>query len=195
MMRNLLRLAGGLALILLLPACGLLDLLFLGTETTVCPVSPRQPDHPVAEQMLAPVGEYPVWFVTIDSIPMSQLNKSLPPYNGGTVRKTLVVVTTDLEGELVITGHQLDGDAVMLFPGQIDDEIENADGSTSIVYAEGDLSERHVVPHPQNTTFGTWAEGYASHPLGLYFPQPGCYQLSGSYGGYTVNAIVEVRDE
>jgi hypothetical protein len=195
MMYGFLRLAGGLALILLLPACGLLDLLFFGTETTFCPISPRLPDHPVAEQMRAPVGEYPVWFVTIDSIPMSELGRSQPPYNGGTVRKTLVVVTTDLEGELVITGRQLDGDAQVLFPQRIDEEIENADGSSTIVYSEDDLAERHIVPNPQIPTNGTWAEGYASHPLGLYFPEPGCYQLSGSYGGYTANTIVEVRDE
>jgi len=158
-----------------------------------CPVSPRLTDHPVAEQMVAPVGEYPVWFVTLDAVAIFDLAQSAPPYNGGTVRKSLVVVSTELSGDLVLTGRQLDGDGVVLFPLHIDEEIPNADGTTTIVYSEDDLTDQFVIPNAEQTTFGTDAPGYAHHPWAAYYPKPGCYQLTGTFGGYSATAIVEIR--
>lgn len=158
-----------------------------------CPISPRLPDHPVSDQMLAPVGEYPVWFVTIDSAPMPSLSKSQAPFNGGTMRKSLVVVTTELSGDLVLTGRQLDGDGVVLFLLRIDEEIPNADGTSTIIYSDDDLTDHFVIPNAEKTTNGTDAPGYAHHPWAAYYPKPGCYQLTGTFGGQTATAIVEIR--
>ncbi|MCA0456884.1 MAG: hypothetical protein LCI00_23135 [Chloroflexi bacterium] len=195
MSRYAMRLIGIVTLAFLLPACNLLSGFLTISGSFDCDISPRQPDHPVSEQMLAPVGEYPVWFVTVDSIAMSELALSLPPYNGGTVRKSLVVVTTDLTGDLVITGHQLDGDAQVLFPVQIDEEVVDKDGNRTIIYSADDLAPQMVIPNAKKETFGTRARGYATHPWSAYYPVPGCYQLTGAYGGYTAHAIIEVRDE
>jgi len=194
MKNHFLRLVCGLMLAVSMSACGLLDTFFATKQTATCNVSPRLPDHPVAEQMVAPVGAFPVWFVTFQSVPMSEFGRSQAPYNGGTIRKSLVVVSTNLSGDLVITGHQLDGDATVLFPLKIDEEVENADGSTTIIYSPDDLSDRMVIPHAQKTSFGTWAKGYAHHPWAAYYPVPGCYQLTGSFGGLTSNIIVQVLD-
>ncbi len=195
MKSNFPRFLGSLTLLILLPACGVLNGFFSARTTAACNVSQRLPDHPVAEQMVAPVGEYPIWFVTVDSVAMSELGKSLLPYDGGTVRKGFVVVSTDFEGEAVITGRQIDGDAVMLFPLKIDEDFENEAGENIIIYSEDDITDRKVIPDAQDSTFGTNAPGYAHHPIGLYFPTPGCYELSGTFGGYTTHVIIELRDE
>ncbi len=184
--RTFFMLLGGLLLI----GCNTLTTFIVNMP---CPVSPRLTDHPVAEQMLAPVGEYPVWFVTLDAVAIFDLAQSAPPYNGGTVRKSLVVVSTELSGDLVLTGRQLDGDGIVLFPLRIDEEIPNADGSTTIVYSEDDLTDQFVIPNAEQTTFGTDAPGYAHHPWAVYYPNPGCYQLTGTFGGVSATAIVEIR--
>jgi hypothetical protein len=194
MKNEIFRLVGILALAMMMSACGV-GTSHLETQTANCEVSPRLPDHPVAAQMVAPVGEYPVWFVTNDTIRMSELGASLPPYDGGTVAKSLMVVSTELEGDLVITGHQLDGDSIVLFILQIDEETQGANGARIVIYSEDDLSEQYVVHNAQITTNSTWSNDYASHPWGAYYPTPGCYQLSATFGGYTTNIIVEVRDE
>lgn len=195
MSRYVVRLMGISFLVFVLPACNVLSGFLAIHQPVACDVSPRLPDHPVSKQMVAPVGEYPVWFVTVDSIPMSGLAISQPPYNGGAVRKSFVVVTTDLSGDLVITGHQLDGEAQVLFPVQIDEEVVDASGLRTIIYSPDDLSPLKVIPNAQKETFGTRAKGYAHHPWSAYYPAPGCYQISGTYGGYTTHVIVEVRDE
>lgn len=164
------------------------------TTFTRCPVSPRQPNHPVSKQMLAPVGWYPVWFVTIDSTSMTQLSQSVAPYNGGTMRKSLLVVATDIEGDVVLTGHQLDGDGVVQFVLRIDDTIRNADGSDTIIYSPDDLTESYTIPNAQITAFGTDAPGYATHPWAVYYPNPGCYQLTATYANLTSSAIVQIRE-
>lgn len=189
------RLLSSLMLMIFLSACNLLNTFFSANTPSACNVSLRDPDHPVAEQMVAPTGRYPVWFVTFDSIAMSELGRSLPPYNGGTIRKSLMVVSTDIESDLIITGHQLDGDGVVLFPVQIDEEIEDADGVRTIIYSDDDLSDRKIIPNAQMTTNSTQAPGYASHPWSAYYPSPGCYEIIGAYGGYTSYTVVEVRDE
>jgi len=191
---NILRWVGFAMLIFLLPACNWLETFTRADDFVSCEVSPRIPGHPVAEQMVAPVGEYPIWFVTVDSIAMSDLAKSMPPYDGGTVRKGFVVVSTDFEGDAVISGRQINGDAVMLFPLKIDDEIQSSQGETIIIYSDDDIADQKIVPDAQETTFGTRAPGYAHHPLALYFPTPGCYELSGTFGGYTTRVIIEVGD-
>jgi hypothetical protein len=188
------RLLIGLILIPLIVACNLLNTFFVSDTTIPCPVSPRLPDHPVAEQMVAPAGEFPVWFVTFQSTRMSDMARSRPPYNGGSIRKSLVVVSTELSGDLVIIGHQLDGDATVLFLLRIDHEVANADGSTTIIYSPDDLSDRMVLPNAHITSFGTWAKGYATHPWAAYYPVPGCYQLIGSYDGHTSHSVVQVLD-
>ncbi len=179
-------LIGGLLLI----GCNTLTTLIANMP---CPISPRLPDHPVSEQMVAPVGEYPVWFVTIDSAPMPNLSKSQAPFSGGTVRKSLVVVTTELSGDLVLTGRQLDGDGVVLFLLRIDEEIPNVDGTSTIIYSDDDLTDHFVIPNAEKTTFGTDAPGYAHHPWAAYYSHPGCYQLTGTFGGHSATAIVEIR--
>jgi hypothetical protein len=195
MKNNFFRLMGVLALAVIVSACGLRDAPSAVTQAVNCEVSPRLPDHPVAAQMVAPVGDYPVWFVTIDSSAMSELGESLPPYNGRTVAKSLMVVSTELEGDLVITGRQIDGDAVVLFPLRIDEETVNDEGERVAIYSEDDLVMQRVIPNAQITTNSTWSNDYASHPWAAYYPMPGCYQLSAIFGGYTTNIIVEIRDE
>lgn len=189
------RLLGVLVLAVMLSACGLRDTPSAVTQTVNCEVSPRLPDHPVAAQMRAPVGEYPAWFVTADSVSMSELGKALPPYDGGWIAKNLVVVSTEFEGDLVMTGHQLDGDSVVSFILQIDEETLGANNVRTAIFSEDDLTEQYVVHNAQITTFGTWSNDYASHPWAPYYPTPGCYQLSATFGGYTTNIIVEIRDE
>jgi len=165
----------------------------IDTSDAACPVSPRLPDHPQAEIMRAPVGDYPVWFVTIDSIALSDLAPSFPPYDGGTVRKSLVNVSTELEGDLMITGRQLDGDSVVLFPIQIDEEIEHTDGSRTIIYSVDDLADQFTVTNAHITTNGPNNGSYAHHPWATYYPNPGCYELTGTYGGYSTRIVVEVH--
>lgn len=162
-------------------------------DDTTCLVSPRLPDHPQARIMTAPTGDYPVWFVTIDSANFTDMARSFPPYHGGTVRKSLINVSTELEGDLTITGHQLDGDGIVLFPIRIDEEVEYADGSHTILYSADDLTDQYTITNAQIPTFGPNAGGYAHHPWAAYYPKPGCYELTGTYGGFSTSIIVEVR--
>ncbi|MFN8372639.1 MAG: hypothetical protein U0694_07150 [Anaerolineae bacterium] len=176
---------------LLVSACGSID---AGSALNAdCDVSPRLPEHPVAAQMRAPAGAFPVWFVTIDTIDISELDASLSPYNGGTIRKSLVVVSTELDGDLTITGHQLGGDAIVLFPTHIDEETTDVAGRRTIIYSDDDLSDQLVIHNAQVTTNSTTAAGYAHHPWAAYYPVPGCYQISGTYGTYTSTITVEIR--
>jgi hypothetical protein len=195
MKNGLLQLTSLVLLIGLISACGVVVAPSTTMQNVPCEVSPRLPEHPMAAILRAPLGEYPVWFATLDTVAMSELDASDSPYSGGTVRKSLIVVSTEVEGDLVITGHQLDGDGIVLFPLQIDEERQSESGEQIIIYSEDDLSTQKLIPNAQITTNSPNAPGYAHHPWSAYYPAPGCYQLSASYGGHVTNIIVEIRNE
>lgn len=161
-----------------------------------CPITPHLPFHPVTSTTNPPAGEFPIWLGVAEVYDFAHMTRSLPPYSG-IVWKFLIFVDRSVEGDLRITGHQLDGDGVVLFPegGQM---VTTEDGNTGVVYEDDEpapeklIADAHIGSHVRPGQ-------YAEHGSSILFPNPGCYAITATLTApehvYTVQVVSEVRGE
>ena len=159
----------------------------------VCPITPPQPyfwsySGPAA-------GEFPVWISSTGQEHYSKLGpKVLPPASGmpqfkeGHITKALVFVDKSVQGDLTITGHQLDGDSLVYFPKY--DETKRLNESTlQLLEAPADS---YTIPDANQTNNLPEPEGKAVQGMGPLYIAPGCYEFDLTIEKYTTRVVVEI---
>jgi hypothetical protein len=164
-------------------------------EAGPCPVTPIRSD---LWSGTAPVaGQFPVWISSGGREDHSQSGPIvLPPLSGGTqfkegrASKALVFVDKRVQGDLTITGHQLDGDGAVYFPQ--DDEMTRLNESTlQLLEAPAAF---YTIPNAGQTDFSPEPRGKSVHGMGPLYPNPGCYEFVLRIAGNTVTVVKEIVD-
>ncbi len=141
-----------------------------------CPIT--APD--VMLPALAPVaGTFPLWVTSQGHEQWSDMSSTQlapEPYRTG---KRVWVVDTRAPGKLRITGRQLDGTGIVLFAQR---EPEDKEASPVL---EIQSAEEGPMGSPP---------GFQLHGFLIYYPGPGCYQLTGTLADQTVQIVVEIVD-
>ncbi len=159
-----------------------------------CPVTPSEMTTFLGDGF-SPVGKYPIWLnVPGDGhILWQQLGPAiLPPYKGRTT-KQIWAISDDFQGKVRITGKQLDGNGIVLFPNDNSAEMVN---DTTVRYKEKPLdtliidalSQDHRITSPKPI-------GYTFFGSSLIYPHPGCFQLTATIDKNTVDIVVEILDK
>ncbi len=163
------------------------------TETpTAVPTAflcPRSPIQSEIRKDVFPAGEFPIWATSWkDPIPWSNMWKlSLPPYPGRMGRK-LWAVDKSVQGNLYVTGKQLDGDGIVLFPTLKTAEFPD---DTHILFTK-EPADFLVIPSAHESIISSSPPRFADHISLVLYPHPGCYQFTATIAEYTVNIVVEI---
>jgi hypothetical protein len=158
-----------------------------------CPITPHLPFHEVTSYTVPPAGEFPVWLTIGERFDFERYPRSLPPYEG-IWNKFLIFVDRRVEGQLSITGRQLDGDGIVLFPHD-GTTTTTEDGVTGALYDE--VSDEEIIEDAHITTIVKPPDSpVAEHGAVVIFPNPGCYAVTATLTGadqtYTVRVVTEV---
>lgn len=151
-----------------------------------CPITPPKNKFSMAGSV---AGQDPIWISSSGEVKWSDMVVSLPPYPGR-LTKMLVFVSRNVEGDLEITGRQIASNEKVLFAldgqekvdskGLVIGSIVNDPKDTWIVHSANQPSR---YPNP---------DGYVHHGEFVYFPSPGCYELSAKIDQHEVKVVVDL---
>lgn len=132
-------------------------------------------------------GEFPVWMTSQGQQQgVTRLSTaSGKPEQVSEVRwsREILLVDENVEGDLLITGEQLDGPGQLFFIVGVE-----ADGETRI------WEPRQVITDANTSTINGRVLGRVQHIIAWGVTNPGCYQLTFRLNEYTVPIVVEVID-
>lgn len=162
-----------------------------------CPITPIQEDF---GDGFSPVqGEYPVWISSSGQMLWSSMGPNvLPPASGALqfveahLIKVGVYVDQRVEGDLRVTGRQLDGDSLVYFPQ--DGQLARVDEETlQLLEIPPDYE---IIPSTHIPTKFPSPPGKSQTGIGaIIYLNPGCYQLTATIAEYTVKFVFEILDE
>jgi hypothetical protein len=102
-----------------------------------------------------------------------------------------VVVDQSVEGDLRVSGRQLDGDSLVYFP--LHDQFTRTDeGTLQLLGMPPDFT---IVENAHIRTRSPNPPGKAHTGIGPLYINPGCYQLTATFADYTVSIVFEILDE
>jgi len=81
-------------------------------------------------------GQFPVWRQQNDGRSTWYGANALPPYEGQ-IGKTLLYIDKQIQGDLRLSGHQLDGDGVVLFGGHAKQVVDDQGNVLGVRFVEG----------------------------------------------------------
>ena len=162
-----------------------------------CPVTTPSEMATFLGDGYSPAGKCPIWL----NVPGNSHNLwqqlgtatfTIPPYEGRTL-KQLWVIADNIKGIVRITGKQLDGNGIVLFPNDNSAELVN---DTTVKYKEkpldtllidtSDQDHRIISPKPI---------GYTFFGSSLIYPHPGCFKFTASIDKNMVEIVVEILDK
>ena len=136
-----------------------------------CPVTPREKRM---YSVTAMAGQYPVWMV--DGSFGHWRERDTP-------MKTLWIIARDHSGDLVVTGRRLDGEGHTLFEGM------GTPVGPELIFRN--LHEIKIIPGgASQETIDT----YAFRTSYVFYPSPGCWEITARLGETTVRIVVELED-
>ena len=125
--------------------------------------------------IIAPmVGSEPIWLVN------GSFNRWLGP--DGLV-KSVWVLSRAVEGDLVVSGHRLDGAGVMRFQAGVD-------ASPVVRVVIPDATRQSVIPGEATPEM---MDEYAFRTMYLIYPSPGCWEVTARLGDHERRIVVEQR--
>ncbi len=179
------------AFLLIITACSAPVKVLKSGET--CPVTLSE-SATIIEGVGQIAGKYPIMlYLPENGFLWKELGPiSLPPYEGR-INKQTWAISDNIQGKVRISGTQLDGNGIVLFPNS--DSAEWASGTTikwtekpknKLIIDTSSSNGRVTSPKPKDYTyFGDT----------LIYPHPGCYQFTASIGKYSVDIVVEILDK
>jgi hypothetical protein len=161
-----------------------------------CPITPIQEDFGGG---FSPVqGEYPVWISSSGQMQWSAMGPNvLPPASGplrfveGHLIKVSVFVDQRVEGDVRITGRQLDGNSLVYFPQ--DGQLARVDESTARL--AGIPPDFIIIDTAHTSRFFPAPPGKSHYGIAPIYLNPGCYQLTATIAEYSVNIVFEILDK
>lgn len=137
-----------------------------------CAATPLEDRLP---SIIAPMaGQHPVWLV----------GGSFGRWYGSTeLVKSVWVLARDVPGDLVLRGHQRDGDGILRFQ----DGVDASPVDTLVVAGP---NRRSVVPGGASREI---MQDYAFYPMYLIYPSPGCWEVNARLGDEEVQIVVELK--
>lgn len=166
-------------------------------EDDTCPVTPIQTDF---WEKVGPVaGQFPVWISSKGQMYYSKLGPKVLPSTAGALQfiegrttKALVFVDKRVEGDLVITGRQLDGKGKIYFPGEASLVTPVNTTTLQLVKVPPDTK---VIPSAHISTHFPEPPGKAHHGMGPLYLAPGCYQFTATIAEHTVEIVIDIIDD
>jgi hypothetical protein len=159
-------------------------------EGVECPITEPENKFSMVGSL---AGQTPIWITSVGEFNWNELPVSLSPYPGR-LTKILVFVSKDVDGDLEITGKQIDGNGQLLFPQE----------TQTVVNSEGNSVNGAILVNPQSmwvkvnanipTNFPN-PEGFAHHGLLVYYPNPGCYEYVAKIDSNEVHIVFNVIDK
>lgn len=162
------------------------------TQGVECPVTASENKF----SMVGPLaGKSPVWLTSVGEIKWNDLPVSLSPYPGR-LTKMLVFVSKDVEGDLEITGKQIDGNSQLLFPQETKTQkISSSEGNSVAGAILVNPQSMWVKANANKPTNFPNPDGFAHHGLLVYYPSPGCYEYVAKISGDEVRIVLNVVDK
>lgn len=143
--------------------------------------------------MAALAGEFPVWLTAgTGEVAWTKLPVSLPPYPGR-MDKIIWTVDTRVQGDLRITGKQLDGDGILLFAHTAKQQVDQQGQVLGGVF-DGQLSNVWTITAAEKGVQNS-PPGFQDHGVLVYYPHPGCYQYEATIAEHTTHLVTEVLDQ
>ncbi len=139
-------------------------------------------------------GKYPIWLNVPEEghFLWQNMGLFLPPPEGRET-KQLWAIADDIQGKVRITGNQLDGNGVVLFPKRNSVEWVN---DTTVKYIEKPLDTLIIDTSSANgRVTSPKPKSYTYFGSDMIYPHPGCYQFTASIDQNTVNIVVELLDK
>ncbi len=162
-----------------------------GQSSFSCPVSPSQTD--LRPDLAALAGESPLWLtIGTGRLRWAELPVSLPPYPGR-MDKTIWTLEKRVEGDLRITGKQLDGNGLLLFARTAKQQVNEKGQILGSLFDEPP-ADAWVIPSAEQGTDNS-PPGFQDHGVLVYYPHPGCYQYTATIAKHTVQIAIEVLDQ
>ena len=158
-----------------------------------CPVTPSEPGTFLESPDWSVAGKYPIWLtVPVDSkIPWNLLSPdSLYPYKGRAY-KQIFAIADDIQGKIQITGKQVDGNGIVLFPNG-DSAVWVND--TTVKYKEKPSDTLIIDTSSQYRITSPKPKGYTFYGSNMMYPHPGCFQFTASIGKNSGDIVVEILD-
>lgn len=166
------------------------------TAVSSCPITPIQEDF--WDQTAPVAGEFPIWMSSWGQSSYSRLGpKVLPPPSGsmqfveGHLVKTGIFIDQEVEGNLLITGRQLDGDNDVFFPGQ-NDRTTTDEGILQLLDVPPNqfiIRDAHIPDRAENPA------GKVVRAMSPLYISAGCYQFTFTIAQYTVYVVLEILDD
>jgi hypothetical protein len=161
-----------------------------------CPITPVQIDF--WGYIGGAAGTFPVWMASSGKMEWSKLGPLVQaPSNSGTefqeghFTKMLLFVDKTVEGELAITGRQLDGNQRAYFPTS-DMMIRISETTLQLNQLP---PKTYWIEQAQNSTNFPEPNGKSHIGWGALFPTPGCYAFDFSINTFSVEVVVEIVDD
>ncbi len=157
-----------------------------------CPVTETETKF----SMLGSVaGQSPVWITSLGEVKWNELPVSLSPYPGR-LTKMIVIISKDAEGDLEITGKQIDGNGQVLFPQEAQkQDLASNDGNSVDGSVLVNPQSTWVIPNASTPTRSPNPDGFVTQGGLVYYPNPGCYEYLAKIGGKEVHVILNVVDK
>jgi hypothetical protein len=159
-----------------------------------CPVTPSEPATTI--DGISPIaGKYPIWLNVPEEghFLWQNMGLFLPPPEGRDKTKQFWAIADDIQGKVRITGNQLDGNGIVLFPKPNSVEWVN---DTTYKYIEKPLDTLIIDTSSSNgRVTSPKPKGYTYFGSDMIYPHPGCYQFTASIDKNTVNIVVEILDK
>ncbi len=136
------------------------------------------------------VGADPIWTtMTRDLWSPAHLQY---PFEGST-GKGVWFVKKSVQGELQVTGRQIDGDGKILFFHQA--RLEQDNNGNEITYFIDAPSEVFTLKDASSSSYvRPIPDGYSGNGTGYIVTKPGCYQLTATIQNYKVEIVIESKD-
>ncbi|MHB8132719.1 MAG: hypothetical protein ACYDH1_00730 [Anaerolineaceae bacterium] len=142
--------------------------------------------------MAGPVaGKSPIFVTSVGEMKWTDMVVSLQPFPGR-LTKILIFVQSDVDGDLEITGRQIDGNGIVLFYQEGQGKFDNNGELVGSIISSP--KDKWIFPSANQPSRYPNPEGFVHHGLAVYYPNPGCYEYIFTIADREVRVVMNIID-